>query len=312
MRNEEHVPENSKDGIVVFENSIRNAYKESCFDDTGAVYGKTYYYRFFTYSDKGVENNDFNFKKILFKKVPEFSAADWNVIQSVVQEGNASDFWHIGDTKTVHINPCEDMTGGDVEFMIAGFDIPRVSQGEYGTLKTLPAGEHNICLIQKKFSEGLKTNQLWTEGMNASNTCFFYYWHSGNSKIAAALTSDIPVGCMLDTVEGVDKNVQVTHTSKFNFLTAWELGYSETGVDANNKRVPVFTDINSKAFGKEYWTLCAEKGRDYVAGKNNGSGLYCNYPKTCRIDGTYGNSTNFYMNSGARYTDYIRVKCFIG
>lgn len=311
IRNETRVPESIEDGVMVFNNTTRNAYKDTEFQDRSVIFGKTYYYRFFTYSDQGVYNNEFQYYKVIFTSIPDFQDATWDVIHDVIQAGNAQDFFNIGDTKIVTINPCLDMTGGEVEFMIAGFDVPRVSKtNHYGSLKELPDGEHNICLVTKWYSEYMKTNQLWTEGINTSNSVFFYYRDSGNRKIAENLTCDIPSQYMLDTVEGTSQSIGMA-SNKFNFITAWELGFTEVGVDQGNKAIPIFTDNESRKFGQEYWTLCAKyssNNNGYPSGARSG-GYYTLYPKTCKTNGSLGNSTNSYSS---RRTDYVRVKCFIG
>ena len=312
IRNETRVPEPIEDGVMVFNNTTRNAYKDTEFQDRSVVFGKTYYYRFFTYSDQGVYNNEFQYYKVIFTSIPDFQDATWDVIHDVIQAGNAQDFFNIGDTKIITINPCLDMTGGEVEFMIAGFDVPRVSKtNHYGSLKELPDGEHNICLVTKWYSEHMKTNQLWTEGINTSNSVFFYYRDSGNKKIAENLTCDIPSQYMLDTVEGTSQSGIGMVSNKFNFITAWELGFTENGVDQGNKAIPIFTDNESRKFGQEYWTLCAKyssSNNGYPSGARSG-GYYTLYPKTCKTNGSLGNSKNDYSS---RRTDYVRVKCFIG
>lgn len=315
VRNETRVPESIEDGVTVFDNKVRDAYKETAFQDKNVESGRTYYYRFFTYSDKGIYNDEFQYYKIVFVEVPSFQDASWDVIHEVIQAGNAQDFFALGDTKKINVNPCMDMTGGEVEFMIAGFDVPRVSKTEkYGSLKELPEGEHNICLVTKQYSENMKTTKLWTDGINTSNSVFFYYRDSGNKKIAEGLTCDIPSQYMLDTVEGTSQSAGKV-SNKFNFLTAWELGFKENGVDQGNKPIPIFTDNESRKFGKEYWTLCAEYdayNSGYPSGENNGYNEYSLYPKTCKIDGTLGESTNDYERTYKNEPDYVRVKCFIG
>lgn len=317
VKNSERVPESAKDGSVVIENTEKNKYQNEYFEDTQVEPNKTYYYRFFTYTDNNVENNKLVFKKIVFLYAPSFQDATWENIHDLIQSGSASKMFSIGDTKTVRMNPCMDMKGGEVTFMIAGFDIPRISpSNDYGkAVKYIPEGEHNICLVMKKYSENMKTEEMWVQGINTSNSVFFYYEDSGNKRISDSLSSEIPNDYLLDCVEATSQQVGII-TSKFNLLTAWELGLSDYEVNSNNKAFPVFTDNESRKFGKEFWTLCAkyDSGHNgYPSGKKESyeSGDYNRYPKTCKETGTLGNSSHRYSNPNY-IGDYVRVKCFLG
>lgn len=47
-------PADNTDGTLVVDNTTRNAYSETGLTDTGLIYGTTYYYRFFPYTDEGL------------------------------------------------------------------------------------------------------------------------------------------------------------------------------------------------------------------------------------------------------------------
>ena len=53
VRKEGSAPENKSDGVVVVDNTRKDAYSSTAFEDSGLEYGKTYYYRFFPYTTDG-------------------------------------------------------------------------------------------------------------------------------------------------------------------------------------------------------------------------------------------------------------------
>ena len=106
VRNDNHYPINVEDGILVINNTTKNAYKESYFEDTGLTNGVTYYYRFFPYSTEGVYNNSGN---LVFKATPSLIAPvlennSWETIVKIANTGQAQDYWNIGDTKHLQFN----------------------------------------------------------------------------------------------------------------------------------------------------------------------------------------------------------------
>ena len=53
VRKEGSAPENKDDGVVVVDNTTKDAYSSTTFEDSGLEYDKTYYYRFFPYTTDG-------------------------------------------------------------------------------------------------------------------------------------------------------------------------------------------------------------------------------------------------------------------
>ena len=53
VRKEGSAPQNKDDGVVVVDNTTKDAYSSTAFEDSGLEYGKTYYYRFFPYTTDG-------------------------------------------------------------------------------------------------------------------------------------------------------------------------------------------------------------------------------------------------------------------
>ena len=50
IRNPDHFPTSIKDGDVVVDSKVKNAYKDKYFEDTGLQNNHTYYYRFYPYN----------------------------------------------------------------------------------------------------------------------------------------------------------------------------------------------------------------------------------------------------------------------
>ena len=56
VRNELDFPKNEKDGTLILNSQMRNAYQNTPFEDSGLVPNKKYYYALFPYSDEGKVN----------------------------------------------------------------------------------------------------------------------------------------------------------------------------------------------------------------------------------------------------------------
>ena len=54
VRKEGSAPVDKNDGIVVIDSTVKNAYSETWYEDTGLTNGMTYYYRFFPHSSAGI------------------------------------------------------------------------------------------------------------------------------------------------------------------------------------------------------------------------------------------------------------------
>ena len=105
VRNDNHYPINVEDGVLVINNTTKNAYKESYFEDTGLTNDITYYYRFFPYSTEGVYNNSGN---LVFKATPVaipklFANASWDQVIKACQNDSVPDTWNIGDEKDIEL-----------------------------------------------------------------------------------------------------------------------------------------------------------------------------------------------------------------
>ena len=125
VRKAGNIPEDTKDGVVIAENSVRNAYQNTWYEDTNnLIAGVTYYYRFFTISTEGVVGDGSPTVKITAADIsPILSENSWERIAEVSAAGTASQFWDIGDKIDVDFG-----TGrGVLEFEIIDFDHDYIS-----------------------------------------------------------------------------------------------------------------------------------------------------------------------------------------
>lgn len=97
------IPESIKDGALIFENEIRNQYKDTWYEDTDSLIdGVTYYYRFFTKSSTGVIGDGSPTVRITVANYdPILANNSWEIISEVAESGAASEIWNIGDEITI-------------------------------------------------------------------------------------------------------------------------------------------------------------------------------------------------------------------
>lgn len=91
-------PASEKDGVLVLDSKVRNAYSETPFKDTGLQPDTMYYYCLFPYTDKAVTKSDDNrFEAELSIFDPILRNNTWEIIDRASRKGIASDLWNIGD-----------------------------------------------------------------------------------------------------------------------------------------------------------------------------------------------------------------------
>ena len=139
VKKEGEAPLNEKDGEVLLDNKIRDQYKDTQFIDENVEYDKTYYYRFFPYSEEGVYSTDLKNVTlgIIPKKVqPVFGDNTFEQIHYAIQQGIHDTLWSVGDTIKIYFNEITGLTvfdnytlsktfstpAGYIEFMIADFN----------------------------------------------------------------------------------------------------------------------------------------------------------------------------------------------
>ena len=106
VRNEEHYPTNIEDGILVINNTNKNAYKDTWYKDINLTNNHTYYYRFFTYNTNNIYNNSGNliFRATPLIIAPIFSDNTWEQIAAASESGNIPDTWNIRDEISISLS----------------------------------------------------------------------------------------------------------------------------------------------------------------------------------------------------------------
>ena len=106
VRNDSHYPSSIDDGILVINNTSRNAYKNTWYTDIGLTNDHTYYYRFFTYSTDNIYNNsgDLMFKAVPLSFAPILGDNTWAQIAAASESGNIPDTWNIGDEISIPLS----------------------------------------------------------------------------------------------------------------------------------------------------------------------------------------------------------------
>lgn len=100
------IPESVKDGILIFENTVRNKHQNTWYEDTNSLLdGATYYYRFFTKSTEGIIGDGSPTVKVTAVNYdPVLSNNSWEIISEAAESGAAAEIWNIGDEVEIYIN----------------------------------------------------------------------------------------------------------------------------------------------------------------------------------------------------------------
>ena len=174
VRKENEAPKSEKDGVMVLDNKVRDAYKDTPFTDEGVESGKTYYYGLFPYTVEGIFNYSAdNLAKVYVTLIPPvFSDASWEMIAYACQNNCVPDTWEVGDEKDLVL------TGGygqTVTMQIWGKGLDTYTDG--GTAP-LTFGMKNLLDRQFKMhnaygsTAGWIANSLRTSVMPAILECF--------------------------------------------------------------------------------------------------------------------------------------------
>lgn len=167
VKKEGEAPLNEKDGEVLLDNKIRDQYKDTQFIDENVEYDKTYYYRFFPYSEEGVYSTDL--KNVTLGITPKeiqpvFGDNTFEQIHYAIQQGIHDTLWSVGDTIKIYFDEITGLTitgeygenpktfstpAGYIEFMIADFN--RKTRYKDSTIKNLSGKENGTTLWAKEY-----------------------------------------------------------------------------------------------------------------------------------------------------------------
>lgn len=99
VRKMNSVPESVKDGVLILENTVKNQYQNTWYEDTNSLIdGATYYYRFFTKSTEGIIGDGSPTIKVTASEYSDILANNtWDLISEAAESGIAKELWDIGD-----------------------------------------------------------------------------------------------------------------------------------------------------------------------------------------------------------------------
>lgn len=146
-------PKNKSDGTVVYEGT------EFTYTDTGLTEGTTYYYRAFAYNDKKKYQTALCVASIKAEYVyATLNDNSWDTIRSISDEGQAANYWAVGDCKEIVLNgTVKNLTLSNytVCVFILGFDHNSSVEGanriHFQLGKTALTGGKDICLCDKNY-----------------------------------------------------------------------------------------------------------------------------------------------------------------
>ena len=106
IRNPDHYPTSIKDGDVVVDSKVKNAYKDKYFEDTGLQNNHTYYYRFYPYNSNKEYNDSSNlvFKQKPVSFAPTFADNTWEQIIAASESNSIPSTWKVGDEITIQLS----------------------------------------------------------------------------------------------------------------------------------------------------------------------------------------------------------------
>ncbi len=287
VRNSDHYPTSIKDGDVVLDNTIKNKYKDTFYEDNNLVNNTTYYYRFFPYSEDKVYNDSgamiFKDKPLAF--APILKDNTWEQIIAASESGNIPSTWKVGDEIAIQLSGVFNET---ITLQIWDFKHFDKSDG---------TGKAGICF-------GMKHLMKNYQQMNSSNTNRGG-WNECNMKkiVMNNIFNSIPIEIRNHIKEvntyankgggGVNSSSQVC-TDKIFIPGFQELGWSGN-YDGNQVKFPIFSDNNSR-----------------IKKRNNGSGSAQYWWTRSPYYARYEYFTAVYRDGGSDYNtaDYSYGVCF--
>lgn len=270
-------PENVNDGVLLLDNQIRDAYKDSGFEINGLTNGTTYYFSLFPYSDQNAVNtnevNRISGEPTALKIVTFADGTDEEIAAMLEAHYNGTiniaDYWSVGDMRTIHLDAMaatgvgESHVAQDQQFVIIGI--------EHDDLET-PIDGHTKAAITIQPLRMLSNGTAYERGyMNSSNTnsggwerCVRRTWC--NNVFVNALPSSIQ--SLVKTVSKLNYKVHnstnLTTTSDSVFLL------SETEIFGAN----TYSAGNAEGIQYEYFKTSSNRVKYSGNATSQGSAYY--------------------------------------
>ena len=178
-------PTSPDDGTVLVDNTTRDKYKTTGFEKSGLINDKQYYFALFPYSTDGVYNYDSG-NRLLGEptlKIVTFAGGTDTEIAKMIQahynnEINISDYWAVGDTRTVSLSAMSATGVGEshraqtVQFVIGDFNHDDLTTPINGHTKAAVTLLQKDCLMDASNASNPVNGVGNTENgyMNSSDT----------------------------------------------------------------------------------------------------------------------------------------------
>ena len=179
-------PTSPDDGEILVDNTVRDKYKTSGFTKTGLTNDKVYYFALFPYSTDGIYNYDSG-NRLLGEptrlKIVTFDNGTDEEIAKMVEAHysgkiNISDYWSVGNKRTVHLSAMEATGVGeshreqDVEYVIGDFEHDDLVTSINGHTKAAVTLLQKDCLMDASNATNPTNGSSNTENgyMNSTST----------------------------------------------------------------------------------------------------------------------------------------------
>ena len=243
IRNPDHFPTSIKDGDVVVDSKVKNAYKDKYFEDTGLQNNHTYYYRFYPYNSNKEYNDSSNlvFKQKPVSFAPTFADNTWEQIIAASESNNIPSTWKVGDEITIQLSGS---FNEPITLQIWDFKHFDKSDG---------SGKAGICFGMKHLMKN--TQQMNSSGTNSGG------WNATNMKkiVMNNIYNSIPV-----EIRNHIKEVK-TYANPGDYNTSSSQGLlskdkvflpglteccntwsAQNQTETGQKKFPIFSDNNSR------------------------------------------------------------------
>ena len=267
-------PTSPDDGEILVDNTVRDKYKTSGFTKTGLTNDKVYYFALFPYSTDGIYNYDSG-NRLLGEptrlKIVTFDNGTDEEIAKMVEAHysgkiNISDYWSVGNKRTVHLSAMEATGVGeshreqDVEYVIGDFEHDDLVTSINGHTKAAVTLLQKDCLMDASNATNPQNGSGNTENgyMNSS------YTNSGGWKSCARRTwcNNVYYNALPSTLKSIVKTVNKKSGTG---------GGSSSGTETTQDKIFLAAEI--EIFGSTNYSVSGE-GTQYQYYKNATANRY--------------------------------------